>query len=244
VQIRSLDGAGWEWGLALAGWGRPDDLLDQRVVDLQVDGERIELDRGALTEWFINTSDGLEHGFTVPARPHGAGERVVFDLAFAGGLHPVFAEDGQAVDLYSTDNVAVLRYGKLIVIDAVGEEVPARLEPIPGGVRIAVEDGLAVYPLTIDPLATSAAWTALGQARATTSGTRWPRRGTSTETGTRRARGGVRQHFEYGPDVPVPGRRERAGGHGGVDQVGRGLRQPVRCGGGTRGDVNGDGYST
>jgi hypothetical protein len=82
---------------------------------LYVEQDRIEFDRGPLTEWFVNTPEGLEHGFTVPVRPRAEGDRLVFDLAIAGGLRSVFAEDGQAIDFfYPTGSISVLRYGKLV----------------------------------------------------------------------------------------------------------------------------------
>jgi len=37
------------------------------------------------------------------------------------------------------------------------------MDPIAGGIRIVVEDSGAIYPITVDPLATSASWTAAGE---------------------------------------------------------------------------------
>jgi hypothetical protein len=164
LRLKPTAGSSWEWRLALTGWGRPESLETGGVARLRADEDRIEFDRGPLTEWFVNTPDGLEHGFTVPVRPREEGDQLVFDLAIAGGLRPVFAEDGQAIDFYSSGNVSVLRYGKLVVTDAGGDAIPARMEPIIGGVRIVVDDSGAIYPLSIDPLLTSSSWTAVGEA--------------------------------------------------------------------------------
>ncbi len=164
VQLTPQDGAGWEWGLSLTGWGRSDGLEAVGFTGLRAEEDRVELDRGRLTEWFVNTPQGLEHGFTIPVRPRTAGDRLVLDLALAGGLRPIFTEDGQAIDFYSSGNVSVLRYAKLSVADASGSAIPARFEPIAGGVRIVVDDADATYPLTVDPLATSASWTVVGEA--------------------------------------------------------------------------------
>ncbi len=117
-----------------------------------------------LREWFVNRPDGLEHGFTVPEPPDGDRGLLVLELALIGDLRPAFAEDGQAVDFYGGGSVGVLRYGKLEVKDATGTALPARMEPGVGGLRIVVEDETAVYPVTVDPLATTAAWTATGEA--------------------------------------------------------------------------------
>ena len=99
---------------------------------------------------------------------------LTLDLALTGTLHPKFAEDGQAVDFYG-GNIGVLRYGQLKVTDASGRVLPSRFEgwagslsphselPIlnsSGAIRIAIDDTAALYPITVDPLATSPAWTA------------------------------------------------------------------------------------
>jgi hypothetical protein len=164
LQLKPTEGADWEWGLSLTSWGRPGALETANVVQLSADEDHVELDRASLTEWFVNSPDGLEHGFTVPSPSQGNGDRLVFDLALSGELRPVFAEDGQAVDFYGSGNVGVLRYAKLVVTDAVGTFLPARMNPITGGIRIVVDDSHAVYPITVDPLATSPSWTTVGEA--------------------------------------------------------------------------------
>jgi len=86
LRLAPTDGAGWEWGLSLRAWGRPGVLEVADVVWLSADENRVEIDRQQLTEWFVNSPDGLEHGFTVPVSPRDDGERVVIDLALTGGL--------------------------------------------------------------------------------------------------------------------------------------------------------------
>jgi hypothetical protein len=163
VSLVPTGGAPWEWRLSLRGWGRAGALNEPGVPAVRAGQDRVDFDRGPLAEWFVNSPQGLEHGFTVPVRPELEGNGLALDLAVEGGLRPVFAPDGKAVDFYSTGSVSVLRYGKLVVTDAVGADVPARMEPIAGGIRIAVEDSGAIYPLTIDPLATTPSWTIVGE---------------------------------------------------------------------------------
>ncbi|MEJ2367990.1 MAG: FG-GAP-like repeat-containing protein, partial [Acidobacteriota bacterium] len=67
------------------------------------------------------------------------------------------------MDFYSKGNVSVLHYSGLKVTDATGRTLPARFEGISGGIRIAVNDANAVYPVTVDPFATTPAWTANGE---------------------------------------------------------------------------------
>jgi len=157
-------GPDWSWGLELRSWGRPDGLSEVPAPALRADGGRMEYDRGDFTEWFVNGPEGLEHGFSVPTPPGGDRGCLVFDLEVAGGLRPVFSDDGRAVDFHDGGGIAVLRYASLMVTDAVGTVLPSRFEPVTGGIRIRIEDASALYPLTVDPLATTPSWTASGEA--------------------------------------------------------------------------------
>jgi hypothetical protein len=163
LRLESTEEATWTWGLSLTRWGRPGSMNAAAMRQIFTDANRIEFDRGSLAEWFVNSPDGLEHGFTIPARPHAAGDRLAIDLTVTGGLRPVFAADGQAIDFFGTGGISVLRYAKLVVTDTTGGVLPARMDPIAGGIRIVVEDPDAIYPITVDPLATSPSWAAEGE---------------------------------------------------------------------------------
>ena len=113
---------------------------------------------------------------------------ISIDLAVRGNLIPGMIPGGQTIEFLSPGGVGVIHYGHLKVRDATGRELPARIELArqdeqdlqdvagsgasnPGNlvnpvqslfiIRLVV-DADAVYPITIDPLATSAAWTAEG----------------------------------------------------------------------------------
>jgi hypothetical protein len=66
-----------------------------------------------------------------------------------------------------------------------GDEVPARMEPITGGVRSVIDDSGAAYPLSVDPLAMSPSWTAVGEGTDNSLAVAWRRRGTSMGTAIR-----------------------------------------------------------
>lgn len=63
----------WEWGLALASWGRAAGGRQVQAAALRphmrVDGNRVEYRRGDLVEWYVNDTRGLEQGFTLSRRP-------------------------------------------------------------------------------------------------------------------------------------------------------------------------------
>jgi hypothetical protein len=170
----------WEWGLTLSGYGYAsaplsrgaDDVQSVAAATLQVEANRVAYARDALTEWYVNDEHGLEQGFTLQAPPQSAfpnpRSEIVLDLALSGGLTPNLTEDGSAIEFTTPGGVRVLRYGDLFAYDDTGRTLPAQMElitnPVSGSteytLRIVVDDANAVYPITIDPLATSPTWTA------------------------------------------------------------------------------------
>ena len=105
-------------------------------------------------------------GTVAPGRAHHAApERLVHvDLALRGSLRPVVSEDGLAIDFASPGGARVIHYAELTVTDARGEPLSAWMEGYAGarggGIRIVIDAADAVYPITVDPLATSPSWTA------------------------------------------------------------------------------------
>lgn len=157
VEPLSRERTKWSWGLELVDKGEGLRLR----AEVKATDNRIVYDRGDMTEWYVNSPSGLEQGFTIN-KPIGNAGKLSIDMKLTGSLHPKFSEDGQAIDFYDNSHVAVLSYSKLIVTDAAGVVLPSKFEGINGGVRISVDDGGAVYPVTIDPIATTPSWTAEG----------------------------------------------------------------------------------
>lgn len=172
----------WSWGLELRRFGRGDDpapvpsaapcLSPDRTLQRSV---RIEYDRGELLEWYINDRRGLEQGFTIAKRPGCSATGTVADrlplrLEFAvrGTLLPRPDESDRGIRFVDpTHDIAVIHFGGLVAFDAAGRELASRFEIVgdgPGSSTIAltVDDADAVYPVIIDPIATSPAWTAQG----------------------------------------------------------------------------------
>jgi len=169
----------WEWGLTLTGYGYTGDVQSVTTAPLQVDENHIEYQRGDLTEWYVNDECGLEQGFTLPTAPQSAirnpQSEIALDLALSGNLTSALSDGGQTIEFSSAPSpgseqaggVRVLSYGELVVYDAAGRQLPSRLslshggeDRGEGGIRITFDAAGALYPITIDPLATSPNWTA------------------------------------------------------------------------------------
>ena len=120
-------------------------------------GTRVERQWEGVSEWWDNRADGVEHGWTVTRRPEGqwpAGAEGESRERAGGGER----RDSDVRRLAS--GTQRFEYGKLEAWDARQRRLPARLLQDVDGLRIEVDDAEAEYPLTIDPLLTTTAWTA------------------------------------------------------------------------------------
>jgi len=142
----------WQWGMTLRAYGYEGHSVTAEVVQPIAEGNRVEYRRGALVEWYVNEGRGLEQGFTLSERPGPrTGTPLLVDLAVEGALVPRWEDQGTAVRYEQAEGQPILRYSGLVVVDATGHPVEARMIPLEGGVRLQIEDHSAVYPLTIDP---------------------------------------------------------------------------------------------
>ncbi|MFN8179615.1 MAG: FG-GAP-like repeat-containing protein [bacterium] len=134
-------------------------VIDAAPLEPKVDGARVCYVREGFDEWYENKKEGLEQGFTVRERPAGEGA-LRLEGHVAGALHAQL-KDG-AVDFLDEHGARVLRYADVHAVDASGRALPARLGLSGEQLAILIEDGAATYPIAIDPLMTSPAWTADG----------------------------------------------------------------------------------
>ncbi len=148
------DGGGWSWGLDLRsyGWDAANVVTTPRATS--TDGGRLSrVWDERLTEWYVNDSRGLEHGFTVASRPSSANAPLILDLSIRGGLQPVVSPDGRNVAFNDAHGGAALNYNGLTVFDAAGHTLTAQWSALGSDrLRLQVDDAGAHYPLTIDPI--------------------------------------------------------------------------------------------
>jgi hypothetical protein len=119
----------------------------------------VEYLRDGFAEWYENGRAGLEQGFIIHQRPPGSG-RLCLEGHLSGDLRSE-TSDGR-IDFLDEHGARVLRYAELHTWDASGQEVPSVLALDRDRLAILVDDRGARYPLTVDPLMTSPAWTAVG----------------------------------------------------------------------------------
>jgi hypothetical protein len=121
-------------------------------------------------EWYVNDARGLEQGFTIERDPSEnewdvAMSHLGVHMAVTGSVTAIVDECAQAVDFLAVGGAVAIRLNALHVVDATGRELDAWFESNAAdehasaqSLSIVVDDCGAVYPVTIDPLATSPSW--------------------------------------------------------------------------------------
>ena len=137
--------------LSLSKIGRGENLKPVPAGSVSHFESRVEIIRPGITEWYENSAQGLEQGFTLPDRMDGRGF-LKLELAVK---HAQVSLRGNSIEL-ATDSGRRLRYGKLVAKDAAGHTLPSHMEvPSPNHIRLVIQDVEATYPLVIDPLVTA-----------------------------------------------------------------------------------------
>jgi hypothetical protein len=153
------DAPAWRFAWQTSAVGRSGRMLAVTPAPPQADGARVTYRYDGWSEWYENSAKGLEQGFTIEQRPEGEGPLRIAG-SVSGRLEPRPRADG-AIDFFDDHGASVIRYGELHAWDARSVELPAKLELAADvTLSIVIDDHDATYPLTIDPLMTSPAWTA------------------------------------------------------------------------------------
>jgi hypothetical protein len=104
-------------GLRTRGMGRGAALskVDPKGV-IHHEKNRVEIRHVGLTEWYINSAKGLEHGFTIPERPKGKGD-LRLELSVTQGKARL--DDDTVV--FTTSTGRQLQYGGIKAYDTAGK---------------------------------------------------------------------------------------------------------------------------
>jgi hypothetical protein len=148
----------WRFAWETGGIGRPSQMHAVEPVSPTSEGSRVTYRREGWSEWYENTAKGLEQGFTIERKPAGEGPLRIAG-SFPAALRAEVREDG-AIDFIDDHGACVIRCGELHAWDARGAELSSKLVVAGSELAIVIEDRVAEYPLTVDPLMTSPAWTA------------------------------------------------------------------------------------
>jgi len=147
-------GEAWNLSLRLEGWGRGDTVHGLETGICTVHGARLEIERGALTEWYVNDRRGVEQGFTVPSAPgsetdRDAPLRLILDVD--GASRTEILPGGRNARFLALGAGPNVSYSGLRAWDAQDRELETRFALEGERLSILVDDAGASYPLTVDP---------------------------------------------------------------------------------------------
>lgn len=149
------------WKMELSGYGYADQLRNVSSVEPHAAGNRVEYQRGELTEWYLNGPLGLEQGFTVARAPGKCtGEPLTLAFTLSGNLTASVDANGRDLILSRSDGMQILRYRGLTAHDSTGRELGAWLQVRGEQLFLRADDAGAQYPIVVDPIVQHAKLTA------------------------------------------------------------------------------------
>ena len=157
-----LDAGAWHADLRVVSVGKD----GERSVPLfrpsiHVEGNRAVVDHGAFTIQYTNEESGMRQDFHVKRKPDGTGPLTV-KIRYNGSLLPTLKGEDDllftAYDSATASHTACVWYRDLKVWDAERRELDAHMELHEDILALVVDDTYGEYPLTIDPLSTTANW--------------------------------------------------------------------------------------
>jgi hypothetical protein len=155
--VPRIGSSNWHCCFRFMHFGREGESMQVGFVEPKAKERRVEYLHPNITEWYVNRKEGIEQGFILHKRPEGTGSLVI-QGRLSGNLKPQLTEDGQKVS-FLHEGEEVLSYGHLLVKDADGKALPARLAVEENTLAILIEKE-GRYPIYIDPLFTTPSWTA------------------------------------------------------------------------------------
>ncbi len=140
------------WRMILRGYGYGTTRITAGAVTPRVSANRLEYQRGPMTEWYVNGPAGLEQGFSLAEPPaQKRGERLTIALSVSGDLKATVDWGGAGLILTDASRRESLRYQGLTAFDATGAELASSLQLQGDQLLLQVNDTGARYPVTIDP---------------------------------------------------------------------------------------------
>jgi hypothetical protein len=161
----------WQWSYSYAGLVRDGKTFESKgsnlknKIEITAEGNASIKKSENVTEWYKNSKVGLEQGFTINQRV-GATESKG-ELIVRGFVNTDLKVNAASLDkiIFSDNSKDIISFSNIKAWDSKGTTLPASIKYYKdkkSGKNIydlVVNDVGAMYPIIVDPLATSAAWT-------------------------------------------------------------------------------------
>lgn len=144
----------------LSGLGRSGEQLHTGgPSNCKVQGNRLEVDHGEFSMQYLNSAPGMRHDLVVRKKASGHGP-LEARFRLSGGLLAIQVSPAEVVfhriDAHAMALEPMIRYNGLKAWDARGRVLPSSMRLEAGELVLAVQDDDAAYPVTIDPLSSTA----------------------------------------------------------------------------------------
>jgi len=155
----------WQVSMKLAGYGRETKANGfvgthsfGKGNKLTVTKNKAFVEDAGLKIEYENNKDGMRQNFIVKEKPEGIGQ---LKLKITASTELTMRVGAEAVVFANSGSEEKMKYNKLKVWDVEKKILTAHFEKVSNKIfAIVVNDENAVYPITIDPLSSSANWTA------------------------------------------------------------------------------------
>ncbi len=174
----SVDYKHWQFQWQTEYFGRTGAVKRVSEAEPIASGNRVEYQRDDICEWYTNKPQGIEQGFIIHHRPikrRGglpSPDRDTINIVSKGesyvcivsqpvtGLTLKLTADNKAIEMCDENQAVVMRYDQLKVVDAGNKSLWAEMRVENNRIVLTYDDTGAQYPIYIDPLMTTPAWTA------------------------------------------------------------------------------------
>ena len=154
----------WNAEFSVLGVGRGASVENKALTTLSPDVNQNKITyshNGQFDIEYMNTREGVRQNFIVHEKPSGTGSLSVL-LSISSPFVPVLAGDQELVLMQPSEDgsgVPALRYKDLKVWDATGKILQAHMQLLDNNeLALVADDKDAVYPVTVDPLASTPNW--------------------------------------------------------------------------------------
>jgi hypothetical protein len=156
------ENSNWFWTFSLDNLNRENNnyynFNENKKRKIIAEANFLSIDKNILTEWYKNTEKGIEQGFTIKEKILGDN---YLNLEAKINTNLILKSNSKENIVFSNNNKEI-EFSHLQVFDANNNILNSFFEYNEKNnvLSIKIDDSNAIYPITIDPIASSPSWTA------------------------------------------------------------------------------------